>query len=143
MAAVVTLMARDKNYPKITHQVLVVPMLSPATITQSYLQYWDDHLLNAKVMSWFWLSYCAKVPAHLCAKDRYCSPLAATSSDLVKLPKTTVFVCDHDVLKSDGVFYYDMLANAGVDAELKILSGSHMFPLLESTVEKIVDAIIF
>jgi len=50
VASVVALKAHDLGRPRIQHQVLVIPMLSPVATTKSYVEFFNSHVLNSKMV---------------------------------------------------------------------------------------------
>src|SRR6059058_3984657 len=54
LAAVVSLMARDRGGPKIAFQLLVYPVTNHAYDTASYRENADGYLLTKDSMVWFW-----------------------------------------------------------------------------------------
>jgi acetyl esterase/lipase len=57
MAAVVSLMAKDKGTPAIKYQVLLWPVTDANFDTGSYNQFAEGHFLTRNMMKWFWDNY--------------------------------------------------------------------------------------
>src|SRR5262249_58947491 len=57
LAAVVTLMARERGAPPITSQVLVYPVIDAACDAPSYTENGEGYFLEATGMRWFWDHY--------------------------------------------------------------------------------------
>ncbi|MGY1661935.1 alpha/beta hydrolase [Geodermatophilus sp. SYSU D00705] len=112
LAAVVSLMARDRSGPRIAHQGLVYPavdltMSSPSIeenahapiLTKADCLSFRDHYLGGQD------------PTH-----PYASPLFA--DDLAGLPPALVQVAEHDPIRDDGLRYAAALRRAGVPVRL-------------------------
>jgi acetyl esterase len=109
LAAVVALMARDRQGPVIRHQALLYPATGGGD-TESRRANADAFILTAADMKKFGELYGGD-PA-----DWRVSPLVAKS--LAGLPPTLIEVAGHDPLHDDGVMYADALRKAGVEVEL-------------------------
>ncbi|GAA0272589.1 alpha/beta hydrolase [Pseudomonas rhodesiae] len=111
MAAVVSLMAKDKGTPAIKFQLLLWPVTNANFETASYNQYAEGHFLTKNMMKWFWDNYTTD------AKQRaeiYASPLRATTAQLKGLPPAMVQTAGADVLRDEGEAYARKLDEAGV-----------------------------
>ncbi|WP_300631036.1 alpha/beta hydrolase [Pseudomonas sp.] len=111
MAAVVSLMAKDKGTPAIKFQLLLWPVTDANFDTGSYNQYAEGHFLTRNMMKWFWDNY--TTDAHQRA-DIYASPLRATTDQLKGLPPAMVQTAGADVLRDEGEAYARKLDQAGV-----------------------------
>ena len=76
MAAVVSLMAKDKGGPPIKFQTLMWPVTDADFDTQSYKEFSDGYFLTRNMMIWFWDNY-LKNPAQ--RREKYASPLRSRS----------------------------------------------------------------
>ena len=74
MAAVVSLMAKDKGGPTIRFQALMWPVTNADFDTASYLEFADGYFLTRNMMMWFWDSY---LPDRARRSEKYASPLQA------------------------------------------------------------------
>ncbi|MGY2364826.1 alpha/beta hydrolase fold domain-containing protein [Pseudomonas azotoformans] len=111
MAAVVSLMAKDKGTPAIKFQVLLWPVTDANFDTGSYNQYAEGHFLTHNMMKWFWDNYTTD------AKQRaeiYASPLRASTDQLKGLPPALIQTAGADVLRDEGEAYARKLDAAGV-----------------------------
>lgn len=111
MAAVVSLMAKDKGTPAIKFQVLLWPVTDANFDTGSYNQYAEGHFLTRNMMKWFWDNYTTD------AKQRaeiYASPLRASTDQLKGLPPAMIQTAGADVLRDEGEAYARKLDAAGV-----------------------------
>ena len=132
LAAVVALMARDKNGPAIDFQLLVYPVTDGVRFDRdSYRENAEGYLLTTESMHWFWDHYAD-------AADRanpYASPARAT--DLSGLPPALVLTAEFDPLRDEGEDYARLLEEAGNAVECVRFDGLiHGFfgqgPLIEA-----------
>jgi acetyl esterase len=112
MAAVVSLMAKDRGDPKITFQALMWPVTDADFDTPSYKEFADGYFLTRNMMIWFWDSYLADKARR---GDKYASPLRAATADLQGLPPALVHTAHSDVLRDEGEAYARRLNQAGVE----------------------------
>lgn len=128
MAAVVSLMAKDKGTPAIKFQLLLWPVTDANFETASYNQYAEGHFLTKNMMKWFWDNYTTD------AKQRaeiYASPLRATTAQLKGLPPAMVQTAGADVLRDEGEAYARKLDEAGVSVTAVRYNGMiHDYGLL-------------
>ncbi|SDI82199.1 alpha/beta hydrolase [Mucilaginibacter sp. P25] len=111
MAAVVALMAKDKNGPKIKLQMLYWPVTDANFETESYNKYATGRFLSKSMMQWFWDNYTSDPEKR---KEIYASPLQATVDQLKGLPPAIVLTAENDVLRDEGEAYARKLDQAGV-----------------------------
>jgi acetyl esterase len=110
LAAVVSLMARDRDGPGIDRQVLVYPVTSPSDDWSSRRQNAEGYYLVEDDMRWFANSYFGD---DIHARNPYGLPMNAC--DLSGLPAATVVTAGFDPLRDEGVAYAERLREAGVD----------------------------
>lgn len=128
MAAVVSLMAKDKNGPKILFQALLWPVTNADLETASYNQYAEKRFLTKTVMKYYWDSYIVNPEER---KNIYASPLLATIDQLRGLPPTLIQTAENDVLRDEGEAYGRKLDEAGVPVIMVRYNGMiHDFGLL-------------
>ncbi|RXK83710.1 alpha/beta hydrolase [Filimonas effusa] len=128
MAAVLALMAKDKNGPALKVQILLWPVTDANFDTDSYHQYATGRFLTRNMMQWFWDAY---IPDAGARNDVYASPLQASTSRLQGLPPALVQVAENDVLRDEGEAYARKLDEAGVPVTLVRYQGMiHDFGLL-------------
>ncbi|AZF15160.1 alpha/beta hydrolase [Pseudomonas sp. R3-18-08] len=111
MAAVVSLMAKDKGTPAIKFQLLLWPVTDANFDTGSYNQYAEGHFLTRNMMKWFWDNYTTDANQRA---EIYASPLRATPDQLKGLPPAMVQTAGADVLRDEGEAYARKLDQAGV-----------------------------
>ena len=111
MAAVVSLMAKDKGTPAIKFQLLLWPVTDANFDTGSYNQYAEGHFLTRNMMKWFWDNYTTDANQRA---EIYASPLRATTDQLKGLPPAMVQTAGADVLRDEGEAYARKLDAAGV-----------------------------
>jgi acetyl esterase len=109
LAAAVTLMARDRGGPSLTHQLLIYPVTDRSFETRSYRDNADGYMLSRGDMIWFWDHYLSDEAD---ADNPYASPLRA--EDLRGLPSATVITAEYDPLRDEGEAYATRLREAGV-----------------------------
>lgn len=109
LAAVVSLMARDRRGPALAFQLLVYPVTQCDYTTSSYQSYADGYLLSRDSMQWYWDHY-LRHPAD--ARNPYAVPLLA--QNLGGLPPALVITAECDPLCDEGAAYAQRLQEAGV-----------------------------
>lgn len=112
LAAVVSLMARDRGGPKISHQTLIYPAVDFPGHYASYDENGEGYFLTTADMKWFAGHYLRDEPA---AKEWMASPLLA--EDHSNLPPATVVTAGFDPLRDEGAAYAKKLEEAGVEAK--------------------------
>jgi acetyl esterase len=118
LAAVTSLMARDRGGPPIAMQVLAVPVTNHAFETASYRANGVGYGLTTASMRWFWNHYLA---SDADGAHRYASPLRAP--DLKGLPPAFVLTAEFDPLRDEGEAYAEKLRSAGVPVLYKCYAG--------------------
>ncbi|HEV7205154.1 MAG TPA: alpha/beta hydrolase [Jatrophihabitans sp.] len=120
LAAVVSLMARDRGGPAIALQVLIYPS------TDISREYPSEHenatapilqLADHRNVPGLYLSGERRDPA-----DPYVSPLCA--ADHSGLPRALVQTAEFDLLRDQGIAYADALGAAGVEVEQTTYAGA-------------------
>jgi acetyl esterase/lipase len=130
MTAALALMAKDRNGPKISYQVLLIPATDASVDSRSYLTYGKDRFLARAFMKYGWDLYAPD------AKTRdipYVSPLRASLAELKGLPPALVITAENDPLRDEGEAYAHKLAEAGVSVAAVRYNGTiHDFVLLNA-----------
>ena len=122
LAAVVTLMARERGGPELRFQLLDVPGLDLTLTQPSVEEFGTGYLLERRTMESFIDNY---LPDRSLVTDPYVSPLFA--EDLTGLPPAWITTMSHDPLQDDGKAYADRLRAAGVEVWYRQLQG-HVHP---------------
>ncbi|MEU5690800.1 alpha/beta hydrolase [Actinosynnema sp. NPDC020468] len=120
LATVVSLMSRDRGGPKVSAQVLVVPVTAHSDDEGlvSYVDNAEGYGMTADSMRFFFAQYPAK-PADL--ENPYLLPSRA--EDLSGLPPAFVMTAEYDVLRTEGEQYAERLKEAGVPTVYKEYKG--------------------
>jgi acetyl esterase len=113
LAAVVSLMARDRGGPRLCYQALVYPVTNHSFTTPSYRENADGYYLTLEKMIWFWNQY---LPDEASGRNPYASPLQA--SDLSSLPPALVITAGYDPLRDEDDDYANRLRAAGVPVKV-------------------------
>jgi acetyl esterase len=133
MAAVVTLLAKERRGPKIVFQVLFYPVTDANFDTSTYHEFATGHFLTREAMKWFWNHY---LPDEEERKRITASPLRATIGQLKGLPPALVINGEFDVLRDKGEAYAHKLNEAGVRVTaVRFLGTIHDFVLLNAITE--------
>ncbi|VXC98279.1 Acetyl esterase/lipase [Pseudomonas sp. 9AZ] len=128
MAAVVSLMAKDKGTPAIKFQLLMWPVTDANFNNASYNQFAGGHFLSKSLMQWFWDSYTTDPKQRA---EIYAAPLQASVEQLKGLPSALVQTAEFDVLRDEGEAYARKLDAAGVNVTSVRYNGMiHDFGLL-------------
>jgi acetyl esterase len=112
LAAVVSLVARDRDGPEIDRQVLVYPAVSPREDWPSRENNAEGYYLEEPDMEWFGDCYYG---SDVHEANPYAFPLVACSH--ADLPPATVLTAGFDPLRDEGVAYAEALAEADVSVE--------------------------
>ncbi|WP_296271319.1 alpha/beta hydrolase [Pseudomonas sp. UBA6323] len=128
MAAVVSLMAKERKAPALRFQLLLWPVTDANFETASYRQYSEGHFLTTGMMKWFWDNYTTDPKQRA---DIHASPLRATAEQLKGLPPALIQTAGLDVLRDEGEAYAQKLDAAGVDVTAVRYNGMiHDYGLL-------------
>ncbi|UFW48213.1 MULTISPECIES: alpha/beta hydrolase [Bradyrhizobium] len=128
MTAALTLMARDRGGPKISHQVLMIPATDASVDTQSYHEFGTGRFLARAFMKYGWDLY---APDAASRDNPYVSPLRASLEQLRGLPPALVITSENDPLRDEGEAYARKLKEAGVSVIATRYNGMiHDFVLL-------------
>jgi acetyl esterase len=133
LAAVVTLLAKERGGPALKGQLLFYPVTDANFETGSYNEFAEGPWLTKAAMKWFWDAYLPDAGAR---KHRYASPLQATLEELKGLPRALVMTSANDVLRDEGEAYAQKLAQAGVSvAAVRYMGTIHDYALLNAITE--------
>ena len=130
MAAALTLMAKDRNGPKISYQVLFIPATDASVDTESYKMFGTERFLARDFMKYGWDLY---APDAKTRDNPYVSPLRASKDELKGLPPALVITAENDPLRDEGEAYAHKLMDAGVSVAATRYNGTiHDFVLLNA-----------
>lgn len=119
LAAVVCLMARDRDGPRVCHQWLDVPATDLTLGQSGFRDVPDGYDLDLATIEDYTAHY---LPDASMASEPYCSPLLA--DDLSGLPPAWIMTAEFDKLRGDGEAYAAALREAGVEAHHVRRSGN-------------------
>ena len=117
LAAVTTLMARDRGGPDLAAQLLLYPVIAADFDTDSYRLFGRGFYNPRPALQWYWDQY---VPQFGDRQSPYASPL---HGDLGGLPPAVVVLAGHDPLRDEGIAYADALEEAGVPVTRRPFDG--------------------
>jgi acetyl esterase len=117
LAAVTTLMARDRGGPALAGQLLLYPVIASDFDTDSYRMFGEGFYNPRTALQWYWDQYVPKVSDR---QNPYASPL---HGDLNGLPPAVVVLAGHDPLRDEGIAYADALEAAGVPVSRRPFDG--------------------
>jgi acetyl esterase/lipase len=130
MAAALALMSKDRNGPKISYQVLMIPATDASVDTDSYHQFGTGRFLARAFMKYGWDLY---APDEKTRDNPYVSPLRASQDELKGLPPALVITSENDPLRDEGEAYARKLMDAGVPVAATRYNGMiHDFVLLNA-----------
>jgi acetyl esterase len=130
MAAAVSIMAKDRNGPKIRYQALLIPATDASVDTDSYHAYATGRFLARAFMEYGWNLY---APDAEMRDNPYVSPLRASQAELKDLPPALVVTAENDPLRDEGEAYSRKLKDAGVEVAAVRYNGTiHDFVLLNA-----------
>ena len=137
LAAVVALIARGKNAPRLAYQLLVYPVLDYNFETASYRENAEGYFLTTDAMKWFWAHYIRNEADGL---DPRASPLRA--DDLIGLPPALVITAEFDPLRDEGEAYAARLRDDGVPVTVTRYDGMiHGFWQMAALLQQSRDAL--
>ncbi len=137
LAAVVALMARDREGPRIDLQVLIYPITDYNFNTPSYTENKEGYLLTRDLMKWFWNHF---IDDEGEANHPYVSPLRA--ENLSDLPQALIVTAEYDPLRDEGEAYGQRLQEAGVTVTQSRYPGMiHAFIRMTARLDKAKEAL--
>jgi acetyl esterase len=114
LAAVVSLIARDRRAPRLRCQALLYPAVECGMTHASHDRFAEGYLLTRPTMKWFYDQY-LRGPADV--DDWRASPLRA--ADLSGVAPALVLTAGNDVLCDEGQAYARRLREAGIEVQLR------------------------
>ncbi len=118
LAAVVSMMARDRGAPDLAFQILFYPVTNLDYETSSYRDNGADYYLTTDMMRWFWGHY---LESEDMGRDVHASPLLM--EDASGLASAFVATTEFDPLRDEGEAYAKLLREAGNDVTVKCYEG--------------------
>ncbi len=122
LSAAVTLMARDRNGPKIAYQALMIPVTDDRLQTPSYHGSGEAPGFNKAGAEGMWLHYLGE-DADREKTSAYAAP--ARAEDLGNLPPAFVQTNGLDPLRDEGLEYAMRLLASGVPVEIYNAPGAY------------------
>ena len=130
MAIAMTLMAKDRNGPKIQKQLLYYPVTNACFQTPTYRQFAVNYYLYRTGMQWFWRQYTSRDADR---EQITASPLRASVNCLKGLPQAMIINGQADVLRSEGEAFGEKLRSADVEVTAIRVQGTiHDFVMLNA-----------
>ena len=130
IATVVSVLAKQRQGPQISFQVLLCPTTDADFDTPSFHEFETDYFLTREQMQWFWNQY---LPDTSARKQPTASPLQASIDQLRGAPPALVITAELDVLRDQGEAYAHKLLTAGVPVvAVRYLGVIHVFMLLDA-----------
>lgn len=121
LASVVHQAARDRGFP-LCSAVMICPMLRRGATTRSFIENGHRSDLPTTAMIWFWSLFC---PDASSVSDPRCTPIHGIGS-VGQLAPCIVVTARYDVLRDEGVEYYEALRDAGIQVDHVQCRGSHL-----------------
>ena len=145
LAAVVSMMARDKNIQLPYAQMLLYPVIDRRMETESMKLFVDTPMCNTKDMEEYFKLYlsCDRMDTEKIGAEwlPYLSPIEADT--LEGLPPAYIEVAEYDCLRDEGIQYAEQLKLQGVETELHEIKGAmHGYdiavesPLIQKCIEQ-------
>lgn len=130
LASAVTLLAKARQGPSLSLQVLFYPVTDANFDTASYQQFGGgDYGLSTATMQWFWDGYASAEQRSLATV----SPLQATLPQLQGLPPALIITAEYDPVRDEGEAYVHKLIQAGVTVTAtRYLGTIHNFVLFNA-----------
>jgi len=137
LAAVVSLMARDRGGPKISCQVLIYPAVDFTGNYPSKEENAEGYFLTTRAMRWFTEHY---LPSESEAKEAMASPLLA--DDHSGLPPAIIVTAGFDPLRDEGEAYANKLHEVEVEVKQSRYDGMiHGFVSMIGALDKAQESI--
>jgi len=114
LAAVVSLLARDRGAPRLSYQLLLYPPLDCGAAHPSHARFAEGYLLTRPTLLWFYNHYLRDTAD---IDDWRASPLRAP--DLAGVPPAFVLISGNDMLCDEGEAYARRLQECGVPVRLR------------------------
>lgn len=137
LAAVASLLARDRGGPPLAFQLLVYPTVDVVASFPSRAENGEGYLLSLEEMRWYLSQY---APDGVRPDDFRISPLRAPSH--AGLPPALVITAEFDPLRDEGEAYGEKLRAAGVPVRVSRYAGMvHGFFGMSGLLDRADDAV--
>ena len=137
LAAVVSQLARTRNGPKISFQLLIYPALGTRFSSYSLRHFAVGFGFDASGLDWIYSQY---LNENAVMEDPAVSPIMA--SDFSNLPDAHILTAGFDILRDDAELYGALLQHGGSTVEINRVEGTiHGFVLMAGVIDKGVAAI--
>ncbi|AXF55681.1 alpha/beta hydrolase [Salicibibacter kimchii] len=137
LATVTSMIAKEKEGPDLSYQVLFYPSTGAGIPSESQRENGEGYFLTTAMMTWFAGKYFATFDD---LQNPYAVPLQA--EDLSGLPPALVITAEFDPLRDEGKTYADELDKAGVDVLYTCYDGMiHGFVSMDAFISKGTEAI--
>ncbi len=128
LAAVVTMLARDRNGPTISTHILICPTFDSSAPDSAGAEADDAGWVGPSALRWYWDQY---VPDPTARAAAGVTPLEA--SDLSELPPTVIVTAEYSPARVGAETYAQRLRDAGVDVDEQMYEGQvHNFAVVLS-----------
>jgi acetyl esterase len=148
ITAALTLMAEDRNGPKIAYQVLLIPATDASVDTGSYHEFGIGRFLARSFMKYGWDLY---APDEKTRNNPYVSLLRASNDEFKGLQPALVITAENDPLRDEGEAYARRLKDArvavaatrynGMIHDFVLLNAIHEVPHVQAALPQASDAI--
>lgn len=130
MAAVMTLMAREKKDIKIIFQILLTPLTDWNLATGTMEEFADGPYITKEKLIWHRYQYLTNKGER---DDIYASPLVTNYDKMTGLPPALIITAENDPLRDDGEAYARRLNKADVPVTCVRYNGAiHLFMIFNA-----------
>jgi len=123
LAAGLALLARDRGFPAVTHQVLICPMLDDRAVTPS------SQMLGVGDGTWNrddnFFGWTALLGDRRGGPDVSIYAAPARAEDLTGLPRTYIDVGGSETFRDEAIIYAQRLSQAGVSVDFHLWAGGY------------------
>lgn len=119
LAGAVSILARDKSFHNISHQVLLNPVINCDTTLDSYSKFGDgSYGLSTDRVNYFWNKYIQNEDN----KKNYYAAIDL-NDNFENIPPITIVIAEYDCLKDEAVNYGNLMNKNGIECDYKIFEG--------------------
>lgn len=118
LSAVIPILLRNRNGPRVALQILITPITNDDFATPSYIENEKGYFLTLESMQWFLNHYLSK-------EEDWQNPLAfpLKAKDLSNLPPAIVVGCEYDPLRDDAQLYAEKLQSFNNEVDYVCYDG--------------------